>query len=53
MKHVDSFIKLVMGNTKTLEKLVLQFGDYLDAAYQMVPTLSYDDIQIVIKKRRS
>ncbi|KAG7600979.1 F-box domain [Arabidopsis thaliana x Arabidopsis arenosa] len=53
MKHVDSFIKLVMGNTKTLEKLVLQFGDYLDAACQMVPTLSYDDIQIVIKKRRS
>lgn len=56
IKHVASFIKLVMGNTKTLEKLVLQFGDYLDATgieelCQMVPTFLDNNVQIVIKKR--
>ncbi|CAH8265296.1 unnamed protein product [Arabidopsis lyrata] len=53
-KHVASFLKIILKNTKTLEKMVVRLKDYLEEKcfeelLQIVPSLSLDNnISIVL-----
>ncbi|EFH38778.1 hypothetical protein ARALYDRAFT_333309 [Arabidopsis lyrata subsp. lyrata] len=47
-KHVASFLKIILKNTKTLEKMVVRLKDYLEEKcfeelLQIVPSLSLDN----------